>query len=175
MARQTWNQMLITAETSGAALANSTSATSLLPTPAVFTLPANFFDIGSSLRIKASGLISTTGTPTIMFSSYLAGATWMASQAITTGSGLASVTWSLELNATIRAIGNGTTANAMFTGVVFGIAGANSITMVPATSPTASSGFNSAQANALDLYGTWSAASASNTITLVEYTVESLN
>ena len=175
MARQTWNQILTVAETSGAAVANTAVATSLLPTPAVFTLPANLFDIGVSIRIKASGLISTTGTPTILFAHYLAGSTWMASQAITTGSGLASATWSYELTATTRAIGSGTTANAMFVGMATGIAGAGLNTMIPATSPTVSSGFNSVQANALDFYATWGTASASNTITLVTYTVELLN
>jgi len=175
MARQTWNQVLVVAETSGAAYTNSTAATSILPTPAVFTLPANLFDIGVSLRIKASGQISTTGTPTLTLSHYLAGATWVASQAITTGSGMTSVTWTYENVITVRAIGNGTTANAMFVGQAMGIGGAGLMTAIPATSPTVSSGFNSTQANALDFYATWGTASASNTITLVTYTVELLN
>lgn len=175
MARQTWNQLLATAETSGAALANSTTPTSLLPTAAVYTLPANFVDVGSSFRVKASGVFSTTGTPTLTLSLYLAGSTFCASQAITTASGATTTTWSVEFNLTVRAIGSGTTANAMFSGLAAGVTSATALTMIPATSPAVGSGFNSTQANAWDFYATWGTASASNTIQLVQYSLESLN
>ena len=175
MARQTWNQLLATAETSGAALLSSTTPTSILPTAAVFTLPANFVDVGSSFRVKASGQFSTTGTPTLAFAIYLAGASFCATQAVTTSSGASAATWSLELNLTVRAIGNGTNANAMFTGLLAGVTGATAITMIPASTPAVSSGFNSTQANAWDFYATWGTSSASNTITLAQYSLESLN
>lgn len=169
-------QRLVTAQASGSALANSSTATSLLPTAAVYTLPANFFSyIGQTIHIEAYGVISTTSTPTITFSMYLAGASICASQAITTGSGLASVTWKVEMDATVQAVGSGTTAKLAFSGVAFGIAAATSVTLIPATSPGQGTGFNSTQANALDFFGTWGTSSASNTITLTQYFVDSMN
>ena len=164
-----FNQILIAAEGDGTAYASSTTPTSLLPTGAVWTMPANFADIGKTMTLDAYGKISTTGTPTFTFSVYLAGATFAASQAITTGSGISNLTWNLHLEWTFRNIGSGTTANAMFSGYVIGPAGAGLVTMIPATTPAVSSGFNSTSANAVDLYGTWSANSASNTITLNGY------
>lgn len=175
MSRQTWAEVLSVAETAGAAVANTTTPTSLLPTGAVFTLPANFFDIGKQIEVEAYGKISTTGTPTITFSVYLAGATFCATQAITTGSGITNLTWKMRMLITCRAIGSGTSANAMFTGEVLGVGSATSLVMVPASSPAVSSGFSSTVSNAVDLYATWSAASASNTITLENYTLRALN
>lgn len=175
MGRQTWTETLVTAEGDGTALANSTAATSILPTGAVFTLPANFFDIGRRIEVEAAGRISTTGTPTILFSVYLAGATFCASQAITTGSGITNLTWRLRMAITCRAIGSGTSANAMFTGELLGVSSATGLTMIPASAPAVSSGFNSTISNAVDFYATWGTASASNTITLHEYQLRASN
>lgn len=171
-----YTQTLVTAQASGAAVGNTTTPTSLLPAPAVYTLPANSMAyIGQKLRLRASGQISTTGTPTITFTIYLSGAAFCASQAITTGSGLSSVTWTLDLELTMRALGSGTSANAMFTGVAYGVAGATAVTQIPASSPAVSSGFSSVQANTLDLFATWGTANASNTLTLVQYELISPN
>lgn len=175
MSRQLFTQTLITAESDGAALANSTTATSILPTHAIYTLPANDMDIGKQYEVEAWGRISTTGTPTLVLALYLAGASFIASQAITTGSGMTNVTWMLKLLLTCRAIGNGTTANCMFTGMALGIGGAGVMTQIPASAPAVSSGFNSVASNAVDLYATWGTASASNTITLHQYSLRSLN
>lgn len=164
-----FNQILISSEADGTAYASSTTPTSIIPTGAVWTMPANYADIGKTITLDAYGKISTTATPTITFSVYLAGATFAASQAITTGSGITNLTWNLHLDITFRAIGSGTSANAMFSGYVIGPSGAGLVTMIPATSPAVSSGFNSTSANAVDLYATWSANSASNTLTCNGY------
>jgi hypothetical protein len=165
---------LITVQASGSAYLNSATATSLLPAAAKYTIPANGIAyIGQKLKIRAWGQISTTGTPTITFSVYLGGSTCMASQAITTSSGLSAVTWMVEFDATCQTIG--ASAAFAFSGVAYGITAATAITMIPASSPTTSSTFNSAAANAIDFYGTWGTSSSSNTITLTQFEVISDN
>lgn len=162
-------------EADGTALANSSAATSILPTGAIWTMPANTMDLGTVMEVEAFGKISTTGTPTITFSLYLAGSTWCATQAVTTGSGITNVTWRLKLKIIGRTIGTGTAATAMFAGTLEGVNAATTLVMVPATSPAVSSGFNSTSANTLDLYATWGTSSASNTITLNGYEVRVSN
>src|SRR5689334_25347623 len=61
--KNTWNATLITQQAVGTALTNTTTATSLLNGQAKFTLPAQFLDvIGSKLRVRASGRISTAAS-----------------------------------------------------------------------------------------------------------------
>lgn len=168
-----YSQTVITAQANGPALSGSTSATSLLPTPAVYTIPANAFSyIGQQLKVRAQGIITTAAsTPgTLTLALYLAGSSWCASQAMSLATSLTNSTWEAEFLVTIRALGNGTNANAMFIGKSFGITGATSFVMIPATSPAVSSGFNSVQANALDFFATFSS-SATNAMTLEQYEV----
>ena len=63
-------QSLIAAHGDGAALSNSSSATSILPAQAKLTLPANYLDyIGRRLRVTAQGrvsnIVTTPGTLTL--------------------------------------------------------------------------------------------------------------
>ena len=53
MSLQGWQETLITNQIDGTALANSTTATSILPGAAKFTLSANYFQIGRALRVTA--------------------------------------------------------------------------------------------------------------------------
>ena len=170
-------ERLVSAQAAGPLLSGSTSATSILPTSAVYTLPGNFFNyIGQTLHVKAQGKLTTAAsTPgNLTLSCYLAGASWCATQAMALGTSLTNSTWELELDMTILTLGNSTVATAMFVGKALGITGATSFVMVPATSPVASSGFNSVQANTLDLFATFTS-SATNTLTLNQYFVDSPN
>lgn len=173
----TYSGTLVTAQANGSALSGSTSATSLLPTQAVYTIPAAGFDyIGQQLKVRAQGIITTAASSpgTLTLSLYLAGATWCASQAMSLATSLTNSTWEVEFLVTIRALGTGTSANAMFIGKAFGITSATGFVMIPATSPAVSSGFNSQQANTLDFFATFSS-SATNAMTLEQYEVMSPN
>src|SRR6266404_5028435 len=55
-------EVLITSQIDGTALTASTTPTSIIPPAARFTLPSNFFAIGKSIRVKASGRISNVVT-----------------------------------------------------------------------------------------------------------------
>lgn len=178
MGKQTWAETLITSEGDGTALTNSTTPTSILPTGAVFTLPANFFDIGKQIEVELWGRLSTVVTTpgNLTLALYLAGASFCASQAMPlNATAQTNDTFYAKILATCRAIGNGTTANAMFTGEMVSAALATSPTLIPATAPAVSSGFNSATSNALDVFATFSIANASNSLTLHQYSLRALN
>jgi hypothetical protein len=188
---QSWQETLIQANTDGSALSASTSATSLLPAAAKFTMPANFLRVGSVLRVRFAGrlsnLVTTPGTltielrmgPTSTIAAFSSGAMQMSSTAHS------NVPIVGEIMLTCRAIGNSTSAN--FMGQGWALSQALSLTAVadstttpahllmPNTAPAVGTGFDSTVANVVDLYGTFSVNSASNSITIHQYTLEAVN
>jgi hypothetical protein len=184
MSMQTWGETLVSAQVDGTALTNSTTATSILPAAAKFTLPANYFAIGRVLRINAWGRISnvvtTPGTLTldVRFGStvvFNGGAMQLNTTAKT------NVSWRAIIMLTCRSIGSGTSATLFgqgdwcsesATGSAAGVA--NDILM-PASAPAVGTGFDSTASQAIDLFATFSVASASNSIQLHQYTVEAMN
>lgn len=189
MSRQGWYETLIAAETAGTNLTASTTATSILPGAAKFTIPANYFDVGRSLRIKAmcqvSNIVTTPGTltldvrfnttPIVVFNG---GAMQLSSTAHTT------LPLQVEINLTCRAVGSGTSANLMGSGLVVSqtvvaTAVADSTTnhgvlVIPNVTPAVGTGFDSTVANVVDLFATFSLNNA-NAIQLQQYTLESIN
>ena len=188
MSRQGWVETLITAEAAGAAV-SGTAAGSLLPTGARAILPANWSDVGRQLRITASGQVSnivttpgtltldvrfgTIATPIVVFNG---GAMQLNAVAKT------NVTWWLDLIVTVRAIGSGTAANVIGTGLwtsesVVGSAvpasgGAGALSM-PASAPAVGTGYDSTVSNAVDLFATFSL--TGNSVQLLQYTLQALN
>lgn len=184
MSLQTWEETLVTAQVDGTALANSTTATSIIPAAAKFTLSSNFFAIGKRLRVTASGRISnivtTPGTLTLdlRFGStvvFNGGAVSLNTTAKT------NVTWNLQMDLTCRAIGSGTSTTLMGTGylisesVVGAAAGTALMANLPVSAPAVGTGFDATASQAVDLFGTFSIANAGNTLTLHQYALESLN
>lgn len=191
MSMQSWQETLIQANSDGSALSASTSATSLLPAAAKFTMPANFLRVGSVLRVRFAGrlsnLVTTPGTltielrmgPTSSIAAFSSGAMQMSSTAHS------NVPIVGEIMLTCRAIGNSTNAN--FMGQGWALSQALSLTAVadstttpahllmPNTAPAVGTGFDSTVANVVDLYGTFSVNSASNSITIHQYTLEAVN
>lgn len=184
MSLQTWSETLVSAQVDGTALTNTTTATSIIPAAAKYTLPANWFAIGKKIRITASGRISnivtTPGTLTldVRFGStvvFNGGAVSLNATAKT------NVTWNLQVDLTCRAIGASTSANLMGTGywltesVVGAAAGTTLAASLPATAPAAGTGFDSTASQAVDVFGTFSIANAGNSVTLHQYSLEALN
>ena len=160
----------------GAAYASSTTITDISPAPQ-FTLPANFLQVGSWLRFRAFGVISTTATPTIILGIYygaVAGTALGATAAFTLGSGITNCPWHLELDTVIRTTGSTGTAmshgNAYFGTAVTAIADA---VPIPSTA-LATVTIDTTAAKVLSVGATWSANSASNTMTCHGYTIESM-
>lgn len=185
MSLQGWQETLITAQVDGTALASSVTATSILPAAAKFTLPANYFGyIGKVLRLTAQGRISTTSSsPTITFDVRLGAVIVFNGAAVATVAAGAQTnkTWQLEALLTCRAIGASTSANLMGIGkltssAVVGSSGGNANTaLLPDSAPAVGTGFDSTVSNVVDLFATWSASSASNSVQLHSFALESLN
>lgn len=191
MSINTWGETLITAQVDGTALNTSTTATSILPPAARFTLPSNFFSIGKALRLKAMGRVSnivttpgtltldvrfgTVATPIIVFNG---GAMQLNAVA------KVNVTWWLEAILTCRAIGNGTSANMIGVGQwtsesVVGSAvpasGGAGCFNLPASAPAVGTGFDSTATQVVDLFGTFSISNVGNAIQVHQYTLEAMN
>ena len=177
MSRQMWTEALAWATSDGTAIANSTTETIIFPN---VTIPANYMQDGRVLRLRAFGKLSTTATPTVIFNirwGGVAGTSLAVTEAITCANAAANTGWGIEAylqtrtngaTGTILASGNVTvnlTASTN-TSQVFGVSGFDAPAAVTA---------NLTADTALSLTALWSAASASNTLTGMHYTIESLN
>lgn len=187
-----FEEVLVTAQGDGSALTNSTTATSILPAAARFTLPSNFFaNIGKSIRIKASGRISTLVTSPGNLSFAVQFGTVASPISVFTATTALNIvaqtnaTWDLEVNLVCRALGSGTSATMLGVGkwisraslnapVVATTTGVGTV-LLPDTAPAVGTGFDSTITNVVDLFATFSAASSSNSIQLHQYSLESLN
>lgn len=184
MSRQTWQETLIASQVDGAAV-TGTTATSLLPGAAKFTLPTNFCEVGRVLRVTAKGkvsnIVTTPGTLTldVRFGSVI----------VFNGGGMqlnavakTDVTWVFTADLTVRAIGASTSANLIGFGQwtsesvvgspVPGTGGSGSL-LCPASAPAVGTGFDSTTTQIVDLFAKFSL--TGNSITAMEYTLESLN
>ena len=177
MSRQFWGESLWWATADGTAVDDTTTEEIVFPN---VTIPANYMQDGRTLRIRAFGKLSTTGTPTITFAirwGGVGGTLLATTEAITTASGSANVAWALEANIQTRS--NGATGTLL----VIGSVTVNLTASTQTTGVFSVSGFDAPAAvtvdltadTALSLTADWSAASASNTLTGMLYTGESLN
>lgn len=180
MSRQSWMETLITAQADGPTL-TAAAAASCLPTGAVYTLPANWLDVGRGLKLKASGKISSVITTpgTARFDVRLGGTIVWDGLAILldTVAAHVNVLWRLEIDLTCRSIGSGTIATLAGDGEwkcedILGVPATAPkgalVAMLPwNTAPAVGAGFNSVQANSVDLFFTQTVATGS--LTLQQY------
>lgn len=181
----TYNEQFFTATADHTALASSAAEGSLLAgTNRQPVIPAGYFlqqgGVGRGIEIFANGIFSNTGTPTLIFqvrlgetagSSYLSGTSVGVSAAITTANGVSNKYWELRLRLTCRTPGIGTGNTTLSgAGYVMSMSGFGTpffYPLEPTTPDTATwtSTINAAVTQYLNLSATWSASSASNTIT----------
>lgn len=172
------------ASTDGAALANTTTATSILPASGIAVIPGGILQVGSIFKITLRGRISTLATSpgTLTLDVRLGSAVISAFGAIALNiSAQTNVTWEAILLATIRAVGSGTTANALCTAnfvsrAVIGspAAGAGSAgsILLPETAPAVGAGFDSTAAQTVNVFAAWSTANAANSIQVHQSLIE---
>jgi hypothetical protein len=178
MSRQAWNETMFWVTADGTAVASSASATAIFGN---ITIPANYMQDGRILRLRAFGKLSTTGTPTIKFGVYYGGTggTLLAeTEAITNGSGVTNVNWSVEVLVQVRTNGASGSLIAMGEAKIHTAAGTvlqNVFGVSGYDAPAAVSSLNLATDWNLTLAATWGTSSASNTLTGMVYSVESLN
>ncbi len=174
--------------TAGSSFGSFTTAKTVIPAVSLFTLPANYFEIGKALRLTVRGgvgsLVTTPGT--ITFQVMIGAAIAYTTGAIQlNNAGNTNLPFSLEAILVCRAIGSGTNANLMGMGVASSkvfvtAAGAaatqtHSILEVPATAPAVGAGFDSTIANIVDFFAAFSINDAANTVKIETYLVEALN
>jgi hypothetical protein len=177
LSRQYFQETLWAATADGTAVANTTTETIIFPD---ISIPANYMQDGRTIRIKAAGKLSTTATPTMTWAirwGGVGGTVLATTEAITMGSGVTNVNWDLE--AIIQTRSNGATGTLLVIGAVRVHTAAGTVLV----NVFGVSGFDAPAAVTVDLTATtnlsltadWSAASASNTLTGMIYTGESLN
>lgn len=170
----------------GATYTNSTTETSLLPNPAVFTCPApNWWYPGKTLRLTARGEIATGAAPgnlnfRVRYGTAAGGVIVADTGAIAMTASIATkFMWKIEVELTCRAVGSGTSGSLFGIGEAWGM---TSVT-VPVLSPMGSAGVNTPAAAGVDtttattlqVTALTSAAVAATQIILHYYTLEALN
>jgi hypothetical protein len=185
VSQQTWVETLVTAQADGPAL-TAAAAASCLPTPAVITLPNNYFYIGRKLRIRASGRISCVVTTpgTARYDVRLGGTVVFDSNAMNLNIvAKTNVNWWLEVELTCRAIGSGSLTTFLGQGIwgseaviaspLPTVGGSGVFTLPYNAAPAVGTGVNNQSALSVDLFFTQTVATGS--MTLHEYSLESLN
>ena len=160
MSLQTWQETLINTNVDGAALTNTTTATSIIggtgtgASQAKISLPTNFFYVGRRVRIRAMGRISTlTAAPGTLTLDVRLGAVIVANGGAMSLNVVAktNVPWWLDWELVCRAIGSGTISNLMHQGLwqpeaVIGsplpTVGGNGSLLIPVGAPTVGTGFD---------------------------------
>ena len=183
MSLQSWREVLINSQVDGTALNTSTTATSIIPAAAKYTLPTNFADIGRVLKVTATGRISNiVTTPGTLTLDVRMGGTVVFNGGAFSLNTIAktNVGWWFEALLTCRAIGAGTGTTwfgqGRFTSesVVGSAAGTALSVSLPASAPAVGTGVDSTVALVVDLFATFSVSNASNSIQVHNYVLESL-
>jgi len=167
--RRTW----LFSQTANVTVANTTTETTLVGSGVgSLSLPANFFTVGRTIRIRAMGSFGYTATPTVLLRVY-AGATNIGGTGAMTLTGAAALNvWKFDAIYTLIAL---SVANNMY-GMVnaewwLASSGANQISGGTAVATT----FDQTLAATLDFKVVWGTANVLNTITCNSLVVEVLN
>lgn len=181
-----FRERILTIGEDGSALTNSTTPTSILPSARKITFPAYFFDkVSKELVIRAAGRVSTVVTTpgTLTFDLKFGSITVASSGALSLNTtAQTNVGWVLDWVLNLRSIGSGTAATHIHQGLWRSHAviaspaptagGAGCHVLPYNAAPAVGSGFDATAAQTLDLYATWSVASASNSITLHQFSAD---
>lgn len=185
MPRQDFQATLFSLSADATAVANTAAETILVPD---FVIPSYTFIQGSKIRATFMGRISNivTAVPTMTIRARV-GATTLSATAVFASGALAANT-SSNVNLTFRGEytltcrTNGSTGTIMCAGQLWlpNLTAGNAVgnvgypNFIPVTAP-ATQTMDTTIANILSLSGQWSAASASNSIQIQEYALESMN
>lgn len=184
MSRQFWKEQIAWATASATAVANTTTETIAYGN---ITVPSNYLQDGRNFKLVVIGQYSTTLTPTLVFTARWGGVagTVLCKTAASTLPTITAGLWKAEIWLTTRS--NGATGTVMANGEVTlyaGVAGtvASATGEALVTPMTAGGVLTPAVATvdltadtALAITATWSAASASNTLTGLQYYLDSEN
>lgn len=154
-------------------VANTVTETSLVGTGVTgqsVTLGANFFNVGTSIRWRLMGYLSDTGTPTIQIKVKLGSTVIYDTTAQTLPSLTGNQLFFMEGRATCRT--TGATGTIFATSEVFCNTGASSLGNLDIVVPTAAVTIDTTSSQVFDVTATWGTASASNTITINNFSLD---
>ena len=192
MPTQGWNQTLVTQRTAGTLFNTYTTAKTVINQQDLYGFYANYFQLGSKLRVKVRGglsnIVTTPGTVTfqVMLGSVVA---WTsgAVQLNATAHTLLPFTLDVDLTcqltntgvggAVAKLMGNGTLSGVHFTKTAAQVDGVNTETtmQVPVTAPALGTAFDSTVSQILDFWCGFSISNSGNGIQIAQYDVEALN
>jgi hypothetical protein len=157
-------------QTASATVANTAAETTLTaPGVGSLTIPAARLVAGSTIRVRARGVIADTGTPTVRFRVKIGATTFLDFGAVAFPTLAGTHGWELEGEITVRTSGAGGTA--IGNGCAWiSVTGAPDLDTVN----TATSALDTTTAQAVDLTVQWGTANAANTITCTNLTMEIL-
>lgn len=161
---------VIFTQTADATCANTTSETSILGTGiGTKTLPANFLVAGKTVRLTLRAYYTTTAFPTLDIKFKVGGTSVASTGAVTFSSTIGSLVVSVDW--TCRTTGVSGTSFIQGYTVRFASSGTGYSEM----KNTATTTINTTTTQAIDVTATWGTASASNSITSTNATIEILN
>jgi hypothetical protein len=192
MPTQGWNQTLVTQRTAGTLFNTYTTAKTVINQQDLYGFYANYFQLGSKLRITAnmgiSNIVTTPGTITfqVMLGSVVAwtsGAIQLNATAHTLLPAKLVVDLTCQLTntavggAVAKLMGQGTLTGVMFTKTAAQVDGVNSETVinVPVTAPALGTAFDSTVSQILDFWVGFSISNSGNGVQMAQYDVEALN
>jgi len=190
MPTQGWNQTLVTQRTAGTVFDTYTTAKTVINQQDLYGFYANYFQLGSKLRIKVRGaeshIVTTPGTITfqVMLGSI---AVWSsgAVQMDTTADTLSPFSLDIDLTCQLTNTGvGGAIAKFMGIGTLIGQFAKASVAedangdrtlLVPTTAPVLGTAFDSTVSQILDFWVGFSISNAANEVRIDQYDVEALN
>jgi hypothetical protein len=153
-------------------ISNSTSVVSFASVSSLlfdsFSLPR----VGDVIVIRLAGTYGTTGTPTLSVNILLGSVTLASSGSVTMGSGISNRGWNAELRVSLMSTGSSGTVEAHGVMLFSTAVGTTTVVSLFSTGPITVDTNTAASVSAT---AQWSSASASNTITLRQFSVEYLN
>lgn len=177
MSAYSWVETKASAITDSVAVTNTVTPTSIIHSTAKPVLMAQELDkAGKVFRVtvkgRASTVVTTPGTLTldIRFGSTIV---WTSGLIVLNVTAQTNSTFTLDVVFTSRSVGSGTLATVIGIGSLVGrlivgspaaSAGGAGEILLPDTAPVVGNGFDSTIAQTIDVFATWSIASASNSI-----------
>lgn len=181
MSLQTWQETLVSSQSDGPTISTATTA-SIIPTHALYTIPANFWQVGKIIRVSVRGrmsnVVTTPGNITFLIK-FGATTVWTSQAQAMNTTAKTNVTFRLQVDLTCRAVGSGTGTTLLGIGqftsesVVGAAANQPLDVFMPATAPAVGTGFDGTVSQLMDTQVTFSV--TANSLTVHQYTVEALN
>lgn len=177
MSRQFWSELIWWATADATAVASTAAETIIVPD---VKLPANYMADGRVLRVTLAGKMSNTASATIQWATRwggVAGTLLAQSAAMGIGAAVTNITYRIQMEIQTRT--NGATGALMvFAELCISLTGSTSINQVYSVAGASAPAQVTSDLTIdkdFSCTGKWSASSASNTLTNMQYFGESLN